>query len=96
MDRRHHYHVYAGLTGLDPDVRCDKHKAGIQSSRFVRQYGLRLMPELYEVYNPIPYEGAREMDVALGSCLALHCRRDRRWSLLSLNFPPIRPACRPL
>lgn len=57
--------VYVGMTGLDPDIRFDKHKAGIQSNRFVREYGLRLMPELYEVYNPMPYEGAREMEVEL-------------------------------
>jgi len=57
--------VYIGMTGLDPDVRFDKHKAGIQSNRFVRQYGLRLMPELYEVYNPMPYHGAQEMEVEL-------------------------------
>jgi hypothetical protein len=46
--------VYVGMTGLDPDIRFDKHKAGIQSNRFVKEYGLRLMPELYEVYNPMP------------------------------------------
>lgn len=57
--------VYVGMTGLDPDVRFDKHKAGIQSNRFVREYGLRLLPELYEVYNPMPYEAAREMEVEL-------------------------------
>ena len=57
--------VYVGMTGLDPDIRFDKHKAGIQSNRFVREYGLRLMPELYEMYNPMPYEGAREMEVEL-------------------------------
>jgi hypothetical protein len=57
--------VYVGMTGLDPDVRFDKHKAGIQSNRYVKQYGLRLLPELYEVYNPMPYDGAREMEVEL-------------------------------
>jgi len=57
--------VYVGMTGLDPDVRFDKHKAGIQANRFVKEYGLRLLPELYEVYNPMPYEGAREMEVEL-------------------------------
>jgi hypothetical protein len=25
--------VYVGMTGLDPDVRFDKHKAGIQANR---------------------------------------------------------------
>jgi hypothetical protein len=57
--------VYVGMTGLDPDVRFDKHKAGIQANRYVKEYGLRLLPELYEAYNPMPYAGAREMEVEL-------------------------------
>ena len=57
--------VYVGMTGQSPDVRFDKHKAGIQSNRYVRQFGLRLLPNLYEVYNPMPYEGARDMEVEL-------------------------------
>jgi hypothetical protein len=57
--------VYVGMTGLDPDTRFDKHKAGIKSNRYVRVYGLRLRPDLYECYNPMPYEGAREMEVEL-------------------------------
>ena len=57
--------VYAGMTGLDPDLRFDKHKAGIQANRFVFKYGLRLLPALYEVYNPMPYEAARGMEVEL-------------------------------
>ena len=57
--------VYVGMTGLDPDARFDKHKAGIQANRFVREYGLRLLPELYECYNPMPYDGARDMEVEL-------------------------------
>jgi hypothetical protein len=55
--------VYVGMTGLDPDVRFDKHKAGIQSNRFVQQFGLRLLPELYEPYNPMTYDDARSMEV---------------------------------
>ncbi len=57
--------VYVGMTGLNPDLRFDKHKAGIQSNRFVLEYGLRLLPELYEMYNPMPYEGACDMEVEL-------------------------------
>ena len=62
--------VYVGMTGLDPDLRFDRHKAGIQANRFVRDYGLRLLPALYEVYNPMPYEAARDMEVEL----AIHLR----------------------
>ncbi|WP_309682520.1 hypothetical protein [Polaromonas sp.] len=58
--------VYVGMTGLDPDLRFDKHKAGIQANRFVRDFGLRLLPQLYAMYNPMPYEGARDMEVELG------------------------------
>ena len=61
--------VYVGMTGLSPDLRFDKHKAGIQASRYVQRYGLRLMPELYKMYNPMPYEGARDMEVELAIAL---------------------------
>lgn len=57
--------VYVGMTGLDPDVRFDKHKAGIQANRYAQQFGLRLLPALYEVFNPMPYDGARDMEVEL-------------------------------
>ena len=60
---------YVGMTGLSPDVRFDKHKAGIQANRYVMLYGLRLMPELYQVYNPMPYDGARDMEVELAIAL---------------------------
>jgi len=55
--------VYVGMTGLSPDVRFDKHKAGLQANRYVQRYGLRLLPALYEPYNPMPYDGARDMEV---------------------------------
>jgi hypothetical protein len=61
--------VYVGMTGLSPDVRFDKHKAGIQANGFVRDHGLRLLPALYAMYNPMPYEAAREMEVELGIAL---------------------------
>ena len=61
--------VYVGMTGLDPDVRFDKHKAGIQSNRYVQDFGLRLLPKLYEAYNPMPYDGARDMEVELAISL---------------------------
>lgn len=57
--------VYVGMTGLDPDLRFDRHKAGIQANKFVRAFGLRLLPELYESHNPMPYEDARYMEVDL-------------------------------
>ena len=61
--------VYVGMTGLSPDLRFDKHKAGIQANKYVQQFGLRLMPELYDMYNPMPYHGAAEMEVELAIAL---------------------------
>ncbi len=58
--------VYVGMTGLDPDVRLDKHKAGIQANRYVQEFVLRLMPELYALYNPLTYDEARSLEVELG------------------------------
>jgi hypothetical protein len=61
--------VYVGMTGLSPDVRFDKHKAGIQANRYVQRYGVQLLPQLYEVYNPMPYDAARDMEVELAISL---------------------------
>ncbi|MBI5430381.1 MAG: hypothetical protein HY938_07975 [Nitrosomonadales bacterium] len=58
--------VYVGMTGLDPDVRFDKHKAGIQSNRYVKTYGLHLLPDLYEGFNPMSYDEARDREVEVG------------------------------
>ena len=58
--------VYVGMTGLDPDVRFDKHKAGIQSNRYVQEFGLHLLPALYALYNPLTYDEARSLEVELG------------------------------
>ncbi|HVZ42618.1 MAG TPA: hypothetical protein VHA82_02325 [Ramlibacter sp.] len=56
---------YVGMTGLDPDIRFDRHKAGVQANRFARDYGVRLRPELYDQFNPMAYEPARKMEVEL-------------------------------
>jgi len=58
--------VYVGMTGLDPDLRFDKHKAGIQANRYVMQYGLRLLPDLYEAFNPMFQDEACDREVEIG------------------------------
>ena len=30
-----------------------------------KHFGLRLLPDLYEAYNPMPYDAARDMEVEL-------------------------------
>jgi hypothetical protein len=54
--------VYVGLTGLTPEERFANHKSGIKSSSLVRRFGIRLLPELYEHLNPMPYEAAAQME----------------------------------
>ena len=57
--------VYVGMTGLTPEERFAKHKAGIRANAYVQRFGLRLLPKLYAYANPMPYEAAREMEVEL-------------------------------
>ena len=61
--------VYVGLTGLPVDHRFENHKNGYKSARLVRRYGDRLLPELYEHLNPMPYEHAVQMEKDLAEDL---------------------------
>jgi hypothetical protein len=56
------------MTGLDPDTRFDKHKAGIKANRYARDHGESLMPEVVDdLVQPMSYEDAKyfEVDVAI-------------------------------
>ena len=61
--------VYVGMTGLSPEERFTNHKNGIKAARVVQLYGVRLLPELYEVFNPMPFEAALEMERELAEDL---------------------------
>ena len=54
--------VYVGMTGLAVQDRFQNHKKGYKSAWVVEKYGLRLMPELYEYLNPMPFEAAVQME----------------------------------
>lgn len=54
--------VYVGLTGLPVDHRFENHKNGYKSARVVKKHGIRLMPELFEHLNPMPFEAAAQME----------------------------------
>ncbi len=58
--------VSVGITGFYPDVRFDKHEAGIQSNRYFQQYGLRLLPDLYEGFNPLTYDERNKKEIEIG------------------------------
>jgi len=61
--------VYVGMTGLPVDHRFENHKNGYKSARLVRKYGIRLLPELYEHLNPMPFEAAAQMEKDLAEDL---------------------------
>jgi len=44
---------YIGQTTHDPDIRFKQHKAGYKANRFVKKYGLKLIPRKFNKYNPI-------------------------------------------
>ena len=61
--------VYVGMTGLDPEERYLNHKAGLKASGWVKCHGQRLMPELYEHLNPMPFDAALAMEQDLAEDL---------------------------
>ena len=61
--------VYVGMTGLAPAERFANHKAGTKAASVVTRYGSRLLPELFEHLNPMPYEAAVRMEIDLAEDL---------------------------
>lgn len=61
--------VYVGMSGLPPEHRFENHRNGYQAAWVVEKYGLRLMPELYEHLNPMPYEAALQMETEVAEDL---------------------------
>jgi hypothetical protein len=54
--------VYVGMTGLPVEHRFENHKQGYKSAWTVKKYGIRLLPELFEHLNPMPFEAAAQME----------------------------------
>lgn len=44
--------VYVGQSAHTPEDRFKQHKAGYKSSRFVREFGVQLLPRLYRKAGP--------------------------------------------
>src|SRR5213080_4085315 len=61
--------VYVGMTGLPVEDRFENHKNGYKAAWVVEKYGVRLLPELYEHLNPMPYEAALQMELELAEDL---------------------------
>lgn len=49
--------VYVGQSWHPPEKRFAQHKAGIRPSRYVRKYGIQLLPLLYEHLNGFATQG---------------------------------------
>jgi len=63
--------VYVGMTGLTPEERFANHKAGIKGAYVVKRYGIRLMPDLFEHLNPMPFDAGVIMERDLAADLRL-------------------------
>jgi len=72
--------VYVGSTGLTPEQRFNNHKNGHKGNAFVKQYGLKLLPHLYQHYNPTTFHNAEEIEKFLAGKL-----RDSGYTVLGGN-----------
>jgi len=61
--------VYVGMTGLSVAERYENHKRGHKCSVFVKRYGSRLIPELFEHLNPMSHDAAVKMERDLAEAL---------------------------
>ncbi|MBC8346101.1 MAG: hypothetical protein ISR89_09710 [Candidatus Marinimicrobia bacterium] len=62
--------VYVGQSSRKPSLRFEQHKEGYKSNKYAKVYGIKLRPDLYEQYNPIPTrKDAEEIEAMLGNTL---------------------------
>ncbi len=61
--------LYIGMTGLTPEKRFARHRAGTQSGRYVREYGVRLRLDLVEGFSRLPFSIAAFMESKLAAWL---------------------------
>ena len=62
--------VYVGQSIRQPSLRFEQNKEGYKSNQYARKYGIKLLPELYEKYNPIPMrEDAEDIEKILSEQL---------------------------
>ena len=59
--------VYVGQSSRRPELRFEQHKEGYKSNNYAKVYGIRLRPDLYEKYNPIPSrKDAEDIETMIG------------------------------
>ena len=65
---------YVGQSAKKPEIRFKQHKEGYKSNIYARRFGIKLAPEFYEKYNPIP---TRKDAEELEEYVALNLRKER-------------------
>jgi hypothetical protein len=63
------YALYVGKTNRTPEERFHQHKDGYKASRYVKKYGIRLLPDLFEHLNPMSAAEATEFEVNIAEAL---------------------------
>tara|TARA_S200000501_G_scaffold116088_1_gene109081 strand:+ start:15223 stop:15540 length:318 start_codon:yes stop_codon:yes gene_type:complete len=70
---------YVGQSARAPLLRFKQHKEGYKSNSFAKKFGLKLIPNFYQKYNPIPTrKDAEELEKYITLKL-----RDRRYGVWS-------------
>ena len=59
--------VYVGQSFCKPEIRFEQHKEEYKSNKYAKRFGLKLLPDFYEKYNPIPTrKDAEDIEEMLG------------------------------
>jgi hypothetical protein len=61
--------VYVGESSRTAQERFEQHRAGYKAARDVKNYGVQIRPELYEMLPPVPPRFAKKLEEALGKVL---------------------------
>lgn len=61
--------VYVGKSFRTPEERLAQHLSGERASRWVRKYGITLIPRQYQHLNPMTRSGAESEEVSLAERL---------------------------
>jgi hypothetical protein len=61
--------LYVGCTGLSFEERFRRHKDGVQSNPYARDFGIKLVPELYAQYERRMWGQAKDLEKSLAEQL---------------------------
>jgi predicted nuclease with RNAse H fold len=61
--------LYVGKTIRKPEDRFQQHIDGYKASRYVKKYGVRLLPDLFEHLNPMSASEATDLEVRIADAL---------------------------